>query len=451
MSKPSTKIFLTLFALLCCLPALLAQPKFNSPYSRIGIGDAFDQNFAAASGMGGLGSVFFSKHTANVINPASYAYLRTTSFDIGLYGQYSSLDDANNESQEIWSGNLSYLSLAFPIKNPLNQALDREQSPFSWGMGFSLLPLSNVGYLIELTEEVPGTGTANYSFEGSGGLYRLLWSNGFKYKEYSFGLNLGYLFGNLDNRTTIAFPDLESSFVNLLRDEISVTGFVWDAGFMYDYRFKRKGSDGEMENTGKYVVVGAYGRSPNSFSTRSQSLRARNNPFFSLRGTDTLSFTDTIRGDGRLPAQFGLGVMTGKENKWMAGIQIESTPWSQYENEVQVSDAKLRNSWRLSIGGQITPDHISYNSYGKRMSYRLGAFYGTDPRIDTNGEQLKRYGATAGFGFPLYLPNRKLSYLDVSMEVGQFGTDDSLKEFYARMTVGFSLNDNSWFIKRKFY
>ncbi|MEM9919651.1 MAG: hypothetical protein AAF990_16260 [Bacteroidota bacterium] len=450
MSKPSTKITLLFFVLLACLQVGMAQPKFNSPYSRIGIGDPFDQNFAHGRGLAGVTAAFRSANGINIVNPASYAYLQTTSFEVGVYGQYSSLESLG-ETEDVWSGNLGYLALAFPIKNPLNQVLDREKSPFSWGMSFSLVPYSNIGYLIDVEQAIPGSDTANYAFEGTGGTYRILWGNGFKYNNFSFGLNLGYLFGSLENSTTISFPNIQSSFTDLFRQELSINGFTWDAGVMYDYKFMKPQKDGSEEYTGRYISFGAYGRSATGFSSRERALQARSNLDLTIREVDTLSFVDDLKGSGKLPAQLGIGVITGKEHKWMAGVRFETTAWSQYENDAQSENTDLLNSWTLSIGGEITPDHISYNSYAKKMSYRLGAFYGTDPREDPRNEQLKRYGLTAGLGFPLFLPNRKLSYLNVAMEVGQFGTDNSLKELYARMTVGFSLNDNSWFIKRKFY
>ena len=40
--------------------------------------------------------------------------------------------------------------------------------------------------------------------------------------------------------------------------------------------------------------------------------------------------------------------------------------------------------------------------------------------------------------------------MNLSFELGQMGVADVLQERYVKLTVGFTLNDNSWFFKRKF-
>jgi hypothetical protein len=76
-------------------------------------------------------------------------------------------------------------------------------------------------------------------------------------------------------------------------------------------------------------------------------------------------------------------------------------------------------------------------------------FYGTDPRT-VNGQQLTEYGLTFGMGLPLVRPRQQTSYIDLAFEVGQFGLSEAIRETYLQMTVGFTLNDNTWFFKRKF-
>ena len=107
------------------------------------------------------------------------------------------------------------------------------------------------------------------------------------------------------------------------------------------------------------------------------------------------------------------------------------------------------DNYFFRFGGELIPEYASYNKYSRRMSYRLGAFYGTDPRT-VNGKSLLQYGFTMGLGLPIVVPRQTPSFVDLSLEVGRFGLKDALRETYIQITAGFSLNDNTWFYKRKF-
>jgi hypothetical protein len=79
----------------------------------------------------------------------------------------------------------------------------------------------------------------------------------------------------------------------------------------------------------------------------------------------------------------------------------------------------------------------------------VGGFVGKDPRSIDN-EQIGEYGVTFGVGFPITLPRQQVSFINLSVELGKRGANTSLQETYGEFTVGFTLNDNSWFFKRKF-
>lgn len=85
----------------------------------------------------------------------------------------------------------------------------------------------------------------------------------------------------------------------------------------------------------------------------------------------------------------------------------------------------------------------------KRVRYRAGAYYRQDPR-EINGKNLDDIGVTLGFGFPLILPRQQTSFVNAAFEIGKIGTDSPIEETYYKLTVGFTLNDNTWFYKRRF-
>ncbi|MEL7163729.1 MAG: hypothetical protein AAFN92_23420, partial [Bacteroidota bacterium] len=144
-----------LLLLLCGGAALSAQnqlpdfvdirPKLNSPLSRFGLGDPLDQVHAAAAGMGALESVYQDPFHLNLQNPASLASLQSTSFEVGIYARNSTITDRNGDANA-WQGNMRYLALGFPLRNPVNLNLERLQNSWNGGMAFSLAPTSLVGY-----------------------------------------------------------------------------------------------------------------------------------------------------------------------------------------------------------------------------------------------------------------------------------------------------------------
>ena len=202
-----------------------AQPKINSPYSRVGIGDLESQSYAVLNGFGNLASAYNDFAHTNFRNPASLSFLRTTAFELGINGRYGKLELGDNEAK-VWSGNLSYLSLAFPVRNIGSRVLDRDKSPIYWGMGINLQPYSTVGYEVSAVGVQTDIDTIVYSYQGTGGTYQLLWSNGVHYKwsengdttthKLAMGLSLGYLLGNITNNQGVDFANLERSYSLIL-------------------------------------------------------------------------------------------------------------------------------------------------------------------------------------------------------------------------------------------
>jgi hypothetical protein len=57
-----------------------------------------------------------------------------------------------------------------------------------------------------------------------------------------------------------------------------------------------------------------------------------------------------------------------------------------------------------------------------------------------------------GINFGVTLPLRSLSRLSLAFQVGQRGSTDNdlIQERYFRANLGITVNDNKWFIRRKF-
>lgn len=447
------RIILLLF---CCLSLSVVdaqdfnsniRPKDNSPYSRFGLGDPVNQFFAASTGMAGLSAAFNDPFHLNFQNPASFAHLQATAFEVGMYAKYANMQDQNN-SEGVWSGNLNYLALGFPLINQVNEALDRKRSPWQYGMGIGLIPYSLIGYDVEVKLEDSNVGTTTNSLKGNGGTYRVQWSNAVRHKGLAVGVNLGYHFGKMVNSRSVDFDSLTYAYTTEFQDDISVGGLVWNVGVQYTYNFKTTTDKGEVVPSGKRLIFGAYGNPAANINTHSSQFYFRDNRFYS--DLDTIVFSEDLMREATLPPEFSVGIMYERINKVKLGVEYQTAQWSKYENEAKPDTGReLMDSWRVAMGLEFIPDIISYNNYFRRMRYRFGAFYQTDPR-NLNGDQLNAYGLSIGFGFPLIMPRQQTSFINFAVEAGQSGLTDGLHETFVRMTLGFTLNDNSWFFKRKF-
>lgn len=428
----------TLFLLFFTTVAF-AQPKDNSPYSRLGLGEIITPTLSA-TGFAGLSAAYADALHINLQNPASLATLNTAAFEAGLYTERATLK-FGDEKSKIWTGNLSHLALAFPMHNTLNDVLDKKKRMLKWSMAFSLTPYSLIGYDIETTEVFPEIDTTTNIYQGTGGTNKALWGNAVRYKNFSAGANLGFIFGQLERTRSVVFNDLSVSYEDLFRDNISIRGFVWSAGVQQLIQLEPKKAGDEIYS-GKSLIVGAYGNSANTFNTNSTVLRMRYNSTFFHR--DTLVYAEDQKGTGKLPAELTFGLMYQNPGKFRIGAEYTSSKWSDYEN--QANPDTLFDSRRIAVGAEYIPDISSYNNYLKRIRYRVGFYHRTDPRLD----DLKQYALTLGFGMPVILPRQQTSFVNLSLEFGRYDTSNAIKENFVKMGLGFTLNDSSWFFKRKF-
>jgi len=430
------------------LPCLsFAQPQDNSPYSRFGMGDIADDNFFALQQMGSIGASYHSPYDINIVNPASLSYLDATAFDIGVEAEYANLQDRTGDVS-FWNGNLSYISLAFPLHNVLNDIWDRKQRNKSFGMAFTLKPYSKVGYDISSVTLVDGVGEVEYNYQGSGGTNDFTWSNGFRYKDFSAGLNLGYLFGRIEENRTINLADLSESNISRIEENFNYSGFLWRAGVMYTIHLNQNNDDDKNKGfSRKKFTIGLHGNTKSKLTTE----RSLFSGGFSLAqgiGADTLDFSESSLA-GKLPAEVGAGITYHNGNKLAIGINYTATRWSGFDTALVKGN--LNDTYDLSFGGFVRPSNKSSAKLFGRSVYRFGAFYRQNPveLAGNNGTTIDDVGLTLGIGLPFYY-QRKISHANLGLTLGLKGRDTLVEERYMRLTFSFTFNDNEWFMKRKY-
>ncbi len=443
------KFILSTLLFLITAAGLMAQPKQNSPYSRYGLGDPFNQFFAAQAGFGGQTAAFHDPFHLNLDNPASYAFLRATTLEGGLFAKKSNYESSSS-SLSNWSGNLAYLALGFPLRSPINEVLDRRKSPWQFGMGAALTPNTVVGYNVSSLDTLQDLGAIENSFEGNGGTYRFTWSSAAKYKNTALGLNLGWVFGKNTYENTTIFNDSLPTFWSTRRDDIRISGLTWKIGLQHDFVLKYAENDKTLAT--RWVTVGITGAGQQNIGSTADRIFIRSRGRLSngqYESADTLLQDSGVKRDVTMPAAFQFGVQYVVANKLRLGGQYAYEGWSSFKNEARPNDSGFRNTAAFSVGVEYIPDYASYNNYGKRIRYRAGGYFRQDPRV-IDGQGLDDIGFSLGLGFPIILPRQQTSYINTAIEIGKLGADSPISETYFRITAGYTFNDNSWFYKRRF-
>jgi hypothetical protein len=417
------------------------QPKENSPFSRLGFGNYNPSTLAATQSMGGISAGFRDGDLLNFQNPASFGFLRQATYEISLYGKNTILTGANTNSSS-WSGNLGYLALGFHTRSPINEVLDKKERNWSWGMGFQLLPYNTVGYNVSLDSKHPAIDSVTMTtfHLGSGGTYKAALANGFAYKNFAVGASFGYLFGKMNLDRQIQFTNFPYAFPNLLSDEYAVRGVFGQLGVQYDLLLDKAPEIRQK----RHLIFGASVQPGFDISTTATQFYRRR----SYTVTDTLRYVTDIEGTGHMPTEYNIGLMYEKAGLFRLGADYSGASWSTYKNQGKPYADVLYDTYKYAFGLEYIQDATSYKSYRKKIRYRLGFSAGNDPRKLGN-EQLKQFAVTAGLGFPIIMPREQTSYMHLALEYGKLYSS-TLSEESVRVTVGFTLNDNTWFLKRKY-
>ena len=396
-----------------------AQNESNSPYSRFGIGELHNFSTATQSAMGGVGIADNDFYSININNPASYSTIFKQRFIMQTGGFHTSkLLQTSTQNQVVNSTNFNYLMLAFPIHK-------------LWGSSIGLLPYSEMSYSFNDVNENPA---ANLFFEGNGGITKFYFGNSFKVNDnLSLGVNLNYLFGNLNTSRKVVFNDVDI-FNTRNNDDTNLKGFNLDFGLQY------KAKVGDWSS-----VVGLTLDQGGDINAKRTTLTET----YRLSGgleiaEDTVENTLLNDGTLELPSALGMGIAIAND-KWKIQADFKTENWSDYKLFGDSDD--LENSSRLSVGCEFTPDKKAINKYYKMIRYRLG-MYSSQTYLNLKNEQLNENAISFGFGLPL---KRSGTLFNLSAEFGQKGTlnNDLIQESFARFKIGFIFSD-IWFVKRKY-
>ena len=411
---------------LCMTHGVLAQNTY-SPYSVLGIGELQGLDLVHNMAMGGVGISNPNPFHLNNKNPALLPRNRVVVFETAVSVEQKRLSTTDLE-QDNFTGGLGYLAFGFPVIRD------------TWTISAGLMPYSIVNYKSTDVGFVTGTATElNTTFEGGGGISQAYFASGLKlFKGISVGFRASYLFGSIRQETVFDVAGTNYLTADVERNSFSDVTFGLGAAYTVEIR--------ENQSYMNFGITYEFGGEQGV--TRLQRLERRgfsNDPISPVDEPPYLVLDD-IEGNVEFPATLGLGISYEKSLKWTIAADLTMGQWSNYLNFEDEPEG-LNDRTEFAIGGSYIPDAFSVSNYLKRVTYMMGLNYQTTPYL-VDGEEIQDFGINFGVTFPL----RNLSRLSLAFKVGQRGTTDNdlIQERYFKASLGITVNDNKWFIRRKF-
>jgi len=428
------KKVLIVFLLITSTSSLFAQGTSSSPYSFFGIGEQYSPRTSENSAMGGIGVAFNHYKYLNFTNPAAIAFLRETTYSVGILNNDLTLKTADTKQNSV-STSLNYIALGFPLGKKA-------------GFSFGLQPLSSVGYSLSNNDFDENENLSAITlFSGEGGVNRVYGTFGIQIsKSLAIGIEADYSFGTIENSITNKRDNV--SLASKYKEESVIRGGAITLGSQYQKMFK----------SNLYFNAGATVKLGNDLNTTG------NEYLYSLVGSgatdiarDTI-YANEISGKYKLPMKSIIGLGLGKRDKWHVGVEYQNQDALQSEGFTNITNSSYNyeKSNRISLGGFYLPKINSISSYWERVTYRAGL------RIEKIGLAVDGTGTGANFtsiddfgmSFGLGLPLKQLSTVNLALEYGKRGTTSNnlIEENYFNVRLSLSLTasgQQGWFRKRK--
>jgi len=433
----------------------LLNAQDNSPYSRYGLGDVAPNTNIANRGMGSFAAGYADPLSINFTNPASYSAFMSYSeekskktvsgrvlFDVGMNFSWHTLREGSSPNKFTSSDALfSYMQVGVPVKK-------------NWGLNFGLRQLTRIGYKIDDFERLhdPNTGlsidSALTEFSGDGGAFLATAGTGFAIKNFSLGVNFGYLFGKKEYTS-------KRQFIN---DTVAYNSSNHSTKASFGNIYANFGVQYKIDISSKLLLrLGVYGNLQQEMNAEQEILRQTfvRTPAGDLQ-LDSVYDQKGVKGKIIYPAGYGAGfvveekpdVRNNKYGSWLIGADLVRNNWSEYRY-YGTADS-VRDNWEVRVGGQLRPE--PKKNYFSNVNYRGGFLFGQD-YIHVESK-LPLWGLSFGLGLPIAnynnLARGQASYINVAVEYIKRGNNTNLlKENIFRISVGLSFTD-VWFVKHKY-
>ncbi|MCC6721366.1 MAG: hypothetical protein IT243_04135 [Bacteroidia bacterium] len=419
-----------------------SQQNTRSPYSLYGVGILHYDGFADNVSIGRNGSSYRFQSNYSLKNPSSLSALKVTVFNASAFVDIGKFK-TNTINSDFSNAGFNYISLAAPVKK------------LKSGVGFALLPFSDVGYNIINSKDSAGISIKN-EYTGRGGLSRfcLGWGTSI-FKYASAGFNYSYIFGQVDetqkrrypgNRIMTSLSDNRNLYLRGNRLDLGLqfhisrdSGFNHVLGISYTGFTKLKGEQNRLVYTFTELYTG------------------------SEIEWDTILLEKEKKTNVSLPNSINVSYTIGKGEKWQASGAYFKNFWSKYKN-VFGNNNQFTDENSFSLGFFVCPKSFydksvkteKIKNYFKSIRYSIG-YYQSNGFINIKEKNIRETALCIGLGLPFTQVHKHIdgsrtivtSRIFLSGEFVKKGTTQNnlIEENYFRFTLGLNLADK-WFNKR---
>ncbi|EPR66053.1 outer membrane protein [Cyclobacterium qasimii] len=401
----------------------------SSTYSSLGVGVFNNSGLTQNQGMGGMGISFGNSYSINHVNPA--VSVKNTAYGFQAALNYNKLTAATElASEDLDGGGLSYVAMSFPVV------------PRKVTLGFGLNQLTGVDYNIIVNTPVAGTDLiSKNTIVGTGGLSQVYLQSGFQvYKNLSLGVEGAYTFGSTirNNQLNLLDTDLNS---------VGISSEYYERLTFSDVVFKGGAYYAQPLGNQQYLNIGAIYQIFGDVNGREFAKVAESGQA-SIPNSDGDVIADNVSGNVFIPAKLGYGVTYEKINKFAVGVEAQFQDFSSFRAfNASSPSGNMGKAFKFSLGGQYIPNAFSLESLLSRSTIRAGIEYERLP-FQVNQKNVDDIGINFGTSIPIY----SMSLLNLALKAGKRGTvnDGLVRENYIKVSLGLSINDNSWFYKKVF-
>lgn len=399
----------------------------SSTYSSFGIGDFNNSGLTQNQAMGGLGISYGNAFNVNLVNPA--LSIKNTAFNFQAAFNYSRISATSElQKQQLDGGGLNYVAMSLPV------------APGKWTVGLGLNQISSVNYNLTASSRVQNSDLMSVNnIQGDGGITEAYLQTGFRLlKNLNIGVHGSYVFGSTIRTNQLFLSDDKLGPIGVSTEyyeRLSLSDVAVKGGIHY---LQKIGSQKYLNFGAVYHVFGSLNATEYA---KVADVGQASNP--DSQG-DILS--DHVKGSIVLPNKLGYGVSYEKINKFVIGLEAQHQDFSKYRDFSGRSD-DLGDSYKIGLGAQYVPNIYSMDNVLDRITYRAGVEFERMP-YNIGGKQVNDIGINFGGSIPM----NNLSLMNVAVKLGTRGsaTDGLVRENYFKITLGISINDNTWFYKRVF-
>lgn len=423
---------------------MLGQLVGVSPYSSQGLGDDINGNPSRNFAIGGTVAAASDGYNINIGNPASYAKLKYTNFDLGV--MHTEMNQQQGDlSIDNGYTNFNYIVASFPILENL-------------GLVFAVRPLTTRGFnILREDDEGDPIGRRRTTVQGSGGVNNLTIGSGWSpIKGLAIGVNANYYFGTNADFTTSTLVDQQNVVGTRSEQEVRISTWQFETGVQYHQRI---GKSLELGIGGVYRM----GNTLNQYVTSNVfTIRPSANLIAPL---DTLTSSFEVHRPGQFASVYTGGISIGKINEerplqyaWSFVADYRRTMGSEFDGVV--TRGEMIDASRFSAGATIVPalafsSLLRNKAFWNRTEYRIGAFFDEGHFVVEN-TNISALGMSFGVAIPLRIRGLaqgevRNNMLNFTVAYGNRGTLDNnlVRERFTQFLIGITLTEK-WFDKYKY-